>query len=129
MPGHERLRQPDLLDEVGNAGVGLGETPDDPQPVDVGERLVDEPELAEILRLEDGVGDRAADVGPGRTQGQASCEGSFEGRINGGLYQRALILGIDGAACQGSRGTSGAAPRLIRPACPALPRRRVPSPA
>ena len=71
MPGHERLRQPDLLDEVGNAGVGLGETPDDPQPVDVGECLVDESELSEILRLEDGVGDRAADVGPGRTQGQA----------------------------------------------------------
>jgi hypothetical protein len=40
----------------------MGETPDDPQPVDVGEGLVDETQLTQLVGLEDGVGDRAADV-------------------------------------------------------------------
>jgi hypothetical protein len=44
---------------------------DDAQPVDVGEGLVDETQLAQLLRLKDRVGDRAADVGAGGAQGFA----------------------------------------------------------
>jgi hypothetical protein len=68
MPRHKRLRQPDLLDEVRNGRVRLGELLDDPQAVDVGERLVDDTELAEVLGLEDRICDRAADVRAGWTQ-------------------------------------------------------------
>jgi hypothetical protein len=68
VPRHERLRQPDLGDEVGDAGLRAGETPDDPEPVDVGQCLVDEAELAEVVGLEDRVRDRAPDMGAGWTQ-------------------------------------------------------------
>jgi hypothetical protein len=41
---------------------------DDAQAVDVGEGLVNQTQLAQLLGLEDGVGDRAADVGAGGAQ-------------------------------------------------------------
>jgi len=68
MPRDERLRQADLGDELGDAGLGLGEAADDPQPVDVGEGLVDEPQLAQVAGLDDRGRDRRAD--PGRCRGQ-----------------------------------------------------------
>jgi hypothetical protein len=63
------LREADLRDELRDGRVGGGEPADDPQPIDVGEGLVDEPQLAQVVGLEDGVRDRAADVGAGGTQG------------------------------------------------------------
>jgi hypothetical protein len=87
MPGHERLGQPDLGDELGDGRLPGGEAAHDPEAVDVGERLVDEPQLAQLVRLEDGVGDRAADAGGGGTQGERSGTEGIGRRINGRLYQ------------------------------------------
>jgi hypothetical protein len=89
VPADERLRQADVLDQVRDAGVSEREALDDAQPVDVGERLVDDPELAEVFgRVGDG-GERGPDSGPGRAQ-----RGFLErGWINRGLYQYLLILG------------------------------------
>ena len=53
MPADQRLRQPDFLDQVGDGGVAAGESPDDPQAIDVGEGLVDDPKLAKVLGLVD----------------------------------------------------------------------------
>ena len=52
----------------------MRQAPDDAEPVDVGEGFVHETQLAQLVRLEDGVGDRAADAGRGGTQGE--CSGS-----------------------------------------------------
>jgi hypothetical protein len=46
----------------------VGEDAHDAEPVDVGERLVDETQLAELVGLEDGVRDGGADVGAGGAQ-------------------------------------------------------------
>jgi len=69
MPRHERLGQPDLGDELGDGGFSLGQAANDPEPVDVGQGLVDEAELAEVVRLGDGGRERRADTGRGRGQG------------------------------------------------------------
>jgi hypothetical protein len=69
VPGNERLGQPDLRDELGDGRLARGETPDDAEAVDVGQGLVDEAQLAQLVGLEDGVGDRAADVGARGAQG------------------------------------------------------------
>jgi hypothetical protein len=93
MPRDERLRQADLGDELCDRGLGDREGPDDPEAVDVGQRLVDETQLAQLLRLEDGVGDRAADAGgrgaqggdaPGSGSDEARAVGSTAVYINGG---------------------------------------------
>jgi hypothetical protein len=63
MPADERLRQADLLDEIGHGGASPGQAPDDPQPVHVGEGLVDDPQLTEILGLVDDRGDGRANAG------------------------------------------------------------------
>ena len=68
MPRDERLGQPDGRDELGDRRVAVGEGPDDAEAVDVRQGLVDEAQLAQLLRLEDGVGDRAADAGAGGAQ-------------------------------------------------------------
>ena len=65
-------RQADLRDELGDGRLACGEAPDDPQPVDVGEGLVDEAQLAQLVRLDDGVGDRAANAGGRGAQGRCS---------------------------------------------------------
>jgi hypothetical protein len=53
MPADQRLRQPDFLDQVGDGGVAAGQSPDDPQAIDVGEGLVDDPQLTKVLGLVD----------------------------------------------------------------------------
>ena len=70
MPRDERLGQADRRDELRDGRLRAGEDADDPEPVDVGERLVDEAQLAQLVGLEDGVGDRAANVRAGGTQGR-----------------------------------------------------------
>jgi len=66
----------------------VGEGPQDAQPVDVGEGLVDDAQLAQLVGLEDGIGDRAANAGAGGTQGEVSGDGPVVGSttvyINGG---------------------------------------------
>ena len=68
MPGDQRLGQPDLRDQLGDRGLAVCQAPDDSQAVDVGEGLVNQTQLTQLLGLEDGVGDRAADVGAGGAQ-------------------------------------------------------------
>ena len=68
MPGDQGLREADLGDELGDRCLGQCEGADDPEPVDVGKRFVDEAQLAQLLGLEDGVGDRAANAGGRRAQ-------------------------------------------------------------
>lgn len=87
MPRDERLRQADLGDELGDGRLGGREAADDPEPVDVGKRLVDEAQLAQLVGLEDGVRERAADAGGRGTQDRlraAVTVGSTAVYINGG---------------------------------------------
>ena len=81
-----------------------GRGADDPQAVDVRQGLVHDAQLAQLVRLEDGVGDRAADAGAGWGSGRVLRRGGARRRINGGLYQWWLILGARGARCQDRRG-------------------------
>src|SRR5437762_1522565 len=68
VPAHERLGQPDVLGEVRHAGMPECETLDNAQPVDVGERLVDQAELAQLLRLVNDGRDGRPDPGAGWRQ-------------------------------------------------------------
>ena len=51
VPRHERLAEPDALDQLGDRGLALGEPLDDPQAVHVGEGLVDDAQRAELVGL------------------------------------------------------------------------------
>src|SRR4029079_5517109 len=87
VPGHERLGQPDLRDELRHGRLARGEAADDAQAIDVGEGLVDEAQLTELVGLEDGVRDRAADVGARGAQEGSPAErpvASTTVYINGG---------------------------------------------
>jgi hypothetical protein len=63
VPAHQRLRQADVLDEIPDRGRAAGEAPDDAQAVDVGERLVKQPQLAKVIWLVDDGRERRADTG------------------------------------------------------------------
>lgn len=52
-----------MVDEIGHAGCAAGEPLDDPEAVDVGERLVEEAQLAQFLGLVDDRRERRADTG------------------------------------------------------------------
>jgi hypothetical protein len=63
VPRHERLRQADVGDELGDRRFALGESPDDAQSIDVGHDLVERTQLAQVLGLGNGGGDRTANAG------------------------------------------------------------------
>lgn len=87
MPRHERLRQPDLGDELGDGCLGGRQAADDPKAVDVGKGLVNEAQLAQLVGLEDGVRERAADAGGRGAQDRLQLGrtvGSTAVYINGG---------------------------------------------
>lgn len=63
MPRDERLGEADLGDELGHGRRTGREATDDAQAVDIGKGLMDESQLAQLVRLEDGVRDRASDPG------------------------------------------------------------------
>jgi hypothetical protein len=63
VPADEGLRQADLLDQVRDRGVAVREALDDAEPIDVGECLVDDPQLAELVGLVDDRGDGRTDPG------------------------------------------------------------------
>ena len=71
----ERLRQADVGDELGDAGLALGEAPHDAQAVHVGEGLVEGAQVAQVVGLDDDRGDRRAEPGGGR-HGAAGSPGS-----------------------------------------------------
>ena len=83
MPRDERLGKPDLGHELGNGCFGGREAADDPEAVDVGEGLVDEAQLAQLVGLEDGVGDRAANAGGRGAQGSVLRSWSWVDRAIG----------------------------------------------
>jgi hypothetical protein len=60
---HEGLAEPDVVDQLADAGRAVGQPAHDAQPVHVGEGLVEDADLAEVVRLVDDRGDRAADPG------------------------------------------------------------------
>ena len=53
MPAHERLGETDVLDEVGDGRRAVGEALNDPQPIDVCQRLVKPAQVAQVVRLVD----------------------------------------------------------------------------
>lgn len=59
-----------MLDQLGDRGLRFREAADDPQAVDVGERLVDEAQGAQVIRLVEDGRDRRADSGWGGAQGE-----------------------------------------------------------
>jgi hypothetical protein len=63
VPADERLGQAHVLDEVGDGCRTLGETLDDPQPMDVGERLMETTEIAQVVGLVDDRGEGRAEAG------------------------------------------------------------------
>ena len=69
VPADERLRQPDVVHELRHAGLAPGEPLHDAQAVHVGERLVDDAQLAEVIGLVDDRGERRPDPGAGGAQG------------------------------------------------------------
>jgi MFS family permease len=72
---------------------------------------VDEAQLAQVVGLEDRVGDRAPNMGARRAQGKPPAGRRW---INGALYQSMLILGAAGAACQRFRLYPRAVTRVVR---------------
>ena len=91
MPADERLGEPDVLDELGHRGRAGRQALDDPQPVDVGEGLVEEAELAQLVGLVDDRRDGRADPGGRGTQGRLPG-GRRARRLNGDLYKSQLML-------------------------------------
>ncbi len=63
VPAHQRLRQPDVVDELGDARLAASQPLDDPQSVDVRERLVERTERPKLVGLVDDRRDRGADAG------------------------------------------------------------------
>jgi hypothetical protein len=87
VPRHERLRQPDLRDELRHGRFAVRQPADDPQAVDVSEGLVDEAQLTQLVGLEDRVGDGAANVGARGAQSGSPGLGTVASTtvyINGG---------------------------------------------
>ena len=49
----QRLRQSNMGDQLRDAGLAVSKSPDNPQAIDVGQGLVEGPEFAQVLGLED----------------------------------------------------------------------------
>ena len=91
VPAHERLGQPDVLDQLGHRGCAGRQALDDPQPVDVGQGLVEQSDLAELVGLVDDRCDGRADPGGRRAQGRLPG-GRRARRLNADLYKSPLML-------------------------------------
>ena len=74
VPGHERLRQSDMRDELRDRRLAVRQAAHDPKAIHVGHDLVEGTQLAEVIRLGDGRGDGAANSGGRRGQG---CDSSW----------------------------------------------------
>ena len=59
----QRLTESDVRDELGHAGLAFRQATDDAQPIHVGEGLVKQAQLAQVVGLEDDRGDRGANAG------------------------------------------------------------------
>jgi hypothetical protein len=74
VPRHERLRQADMGDELGDRRLTVRQAADDPEAIHVGHDLVEGTQLAQVIRLGDGRGDGAANAGGRRRQ---VCDSSW----------------------------------------------------
>jgi hypothetical protein len=72
VPADQRLAEADRVDEVADGGRALDQAANDAQPVHIGQSLVEDPKLAQIVGLIDDRGDGAADVRGGRQAGGLS---------------------------------------------------------
>ena len=75
MPRDQRLRQPDVVDQLGHGRVAGHEPAHDPEPVDVGHGLVEDAQLAQVLGRRDGRRNGAANAGSGGGQVGDSAAG------------------------------------------------------
>ena len=113
VPRDERLAQADPFDQLGHAGLALREALDDPQPIHVRKGLVDDADRAQLVGLVDDGRNGRADVRWGRGLtglrvriwqslgadwhrldpfvSRSTGDRLSGRRINGGLYQYALI--------------------------------------
>jgi hypothetical protein len=94
---HEGLGEPHVIDQLRHGRRRLRQAPDDPEPVDVGERPVERAQVAQVVRLVDDGGKGPADPGWRRGQGEAPGLGLGEStgrgpRLNERLYKGSLIL-------------------------------------
>ncbi len=126
MVADEGLGEPHVIDQLGHRRRRLGQAPDDPEPVHVGERPVECAELAQVVGLVDDRGQGSAD--PGRRRGQDELPAGSRrvrdraDRLNTRLYKGSLILISRPRECQGSlRGRPGC--RRSRRGRPAAHRR------
>jgi hypothetical protein len=62
VPGNERLAEPDGVDQLAHRGGALGQPSDDAKAVYVGECLVKDAQLAQIVGLIDDRGDGAPEM-------------------------------------------------------------------
>lgn len=75
VPRDERLRQPDMGDELRDGRLALRQAAHDAQAIHVGHDLVEGTQLAELFGLGDGRGDGAADPGGRGGQGGTPAGG------------------------------------------------------
>ena len=77
-----RSRVKAIFEPIALAMGRAGLTPDDAQPVDVGEGLVERAQVTQVLRLEDDRRDRGAEAGGGRHGLQGTPAVGWARRIN-----------------------------------------------
>ncbi len=97
VPRDQRLAESDGVDQIADRGRALGKSPDDPEAVHVRERLVEYPQLPQIVRLIDDRGNGGADMGGGGQGGDGLLAGGRKSGstpgISGGhaVHKRAFI--------------------------------------
>ena len=115
----ERLGQPDVGDELGDARLAVGQAADDAQAIDVGEGLVERAQLAQLFGLEDDRRDgrtERAGVGTGRS-------GSGDSRrINARLISTGVDATGGGDSVSRARIAVVTRPRRRDPGRPAIDR-------
>jgi hypothetical protein len=75
VPADERLREPDFLDQIGDGGVAVREAFDDAEPIDVGQRLMNDAQLPQLIGLVDNGSNGRANTGGGGGQEEGLPEG------------------------------------------------------
>ncbi len=98
----ERLAEPDVLDQLGDRGLAIGEPAHDAQPVDVGHDLVEGTQLAQVVGLDRRP--RRSCRGPGRARGTGlglRLGGWCTRGTSTTVYiNRSLMLRVSAARCQ-----------------------------
>jgi hypothetical protein len=84
-----------MLDQLGDRRRAGGQALDDPEPVDIGQRSVEQSDLAQLVGLVDDGRDGRAD--PDRRGAQGRLPGGRRARwLNTDLYKSRLMLRVGG---------------------------------